>query len=122
MKRRPRQNGFTLVEVLISLAIAAGVLGAFYPMLGQTLLVQDRVESRADLVRRADILMTQLATARRAVPATQSGSLEDGSRWTLSRKADGLAVGGLVPVRHDLVLSRDGARVSLSTLRIVPAP
>lgn len=122
MKRRAHENGFTLVEVLISLAIAAGVLGAFYPMLGQSLLVQERVETRAELVLQADILMTRLAAERRAAPATQSGALEDGSRWTLSRKTDGTVVGGLVPVRHDLVVRRDGARVSLSTLRIVSAP
>ncbi|MCB1954258.1 MAG: type II secretion system protein [Rhodocyclaceae bacterium] len=78
--RRPREAGFSLIEVLVAFSIMALALGVLY----QSSSGSVRASMAAELNTRAALWGASLLDAYRTVPATdiqESGETDDGFAW-----------------------------------------
>jgi|SRR5215472_2144364 general secretion pathway protein I len=131
MRARRRTAGFTLVEVLVALAIVGLALGAVAASFGNSLTAHETV---ADAEAALAVAEEQLALAAAAPhPGTSGGNFAGRFAWrtTVARYDDGdKAADSLrsLPVLYRVAVSvawRDGRHsreVALSTLRLGPAP
>lgn len=105
--KRQAQAGFTLIEVLVSLALFALIAGAGLSVLDQVLRAQAQTEARLE---RLGALQRMMHLVRRDLSESTAGTVQgDGSRVTLARTA----VAGGVTVSYAL----DGAQLAR---RVVP--
>jgi general secretion pathway protein I len=128
MNKRPSERGFTLVELLVALAILGVALGVLFTAISASL---DRTrESRNEMIATSLVqsLLARAGTERTLASGTTSGTYTNGFRWRLrvrpygdddDRKAwsaDAYVVEASVSWQHGAVthLRR------LTTLRIVP--
>jgi general secretion pathway protein I len=132
--------GFTLIEVLVSIAVLAVVLGAIGAVVGNTVRTIRSVDRRLPLLETAQSLIASLPARDALQPGTQSGTV-DGFRWRI----DGVLLNRNVPDNAAAVLSTaatgtppkvnwmplaitvrvqgsEGPQVRLDTVRLIPRP
>jgi type II secretion system protein I len=124
------ETGFTLIEMLVSLAILAIALGVLFAAFSQDMTRQRLTEDEtAARVEAQSMLARSLADPPRA-PGHVSGETADGLHWTLSVTP----YGGIedqkawtftpiqVTARVDWSVDGRGRSLSLTTLRVMPRP
>jgi len=139
--RPPRGNaGFTLIEVLVAIAVLAVVLGAIGAVVGNTVRTIRSVDRRLPLLETAQSLIASLPTRDALQPGTQSGTSGD-FRWRidavlLNRNVPDNAAAALssaatgappkvswVPLAITVrVQGSEGPPVRLDTVRLIPRP
>jgi general secretion pathway protein I len=107
--RPPRGSaGFTLIEVLVAIAVLAVVLGAIGAVVGNTVRTIHSVDRRLPLLETAQSLIAALPARDALQPGTQSGTSGE-FRWRI----DAVLLNGNVP---------DNAAAALSTAATGAAP
>ena len=139
--RPPRGNaGFTLIEVLVAIAVLAVVLGAIGAVVGNTVRAIRSVDRRLPLLETAQSLIASLPTRNALQPGTQTGTSGE-FRWRidavlLNRNAPDSAAAALstaatgappkvnwVPLAITVrVQGSEGPPVRLDTVRLIPRP
>ncbi len=131
-----RERGFTLVEVVVAVIIAALALSALSGVFASG---TRGAASAAELSRASALAQSLLAAAGVERPLTdsvESGTTADGLSWTLSAVDEMSEVDGEAPIKPLLILKRVTVRVNvpnaaqperaksveLSSLRAVPRP
>ena len=139
--RPPRGTaGFTLIEVLVAIAVLAVVLGAIGAVVGNTVRAIRSVDRRLPLLETAQSLIASLPTRDALQPGTQSGTSGE-FRWRidavlLNRNVPDNAAAALstaatgappkvnwVPLAITVrVQGSEGPPVRLDTVRLIPRP
>lgn len=83
MKRRARQKGFTLVETLVSLAIATLAITGFYQALSTGLFMERRSGMQAEQMLVATQIMDRVGVDLAIRPGQQDNGVIRGMDWTL---------------------------------------
>jgi general secretion pathway protein I len=123
-------QGFSLIEVLVALAILGIALGAMMPRISLGSLAAERASRTEEAVLLAEQLLTE---AGRTIPMPSGQAVEGetpaGYSWRLSTccvrnaaNATGQTIAGIVDIRADVSwLSMRGSQsVALTGRRIVP--
>ena len=139
---RPRRGnaGFTLIEVLVAIAVLAVVLGAIGAVVGNTVRTIRSVDRRLPLLETAQSLIAALPARDALQPGTQTGTSGE-FRWRidavlLNRNAPDSAAAALstaatgtppkvnwVPLAITVrVQGSEGPPVRLDTVRLIPRP
>lgn len=134
VRRQPRtlgpRAGFSLIEVLVALAILGIALGAMMPRLSFGGLASERAERTEEAVMLAERLLAEVGRTL-AMPsgAPLDGTSPDGFSWRIEtccvralRDATGRNTAGIADVRVEVSwLSMRGSRnISMVTRRMVP--
>ena len=127
--RPPRGSpGFTLIEVLVAIAVLAVVLGAIGAVVGNTVRAIRSVDRRLPLLETAQSLIASLPARDALQPGTQSGTL-DGFRWRidavlLNRNVpDDAKAAKWMPLAITVrVQGSEGPPLRLDTVRLIPRP
>jgi general secretion pathway protein I len=140
---RPRRGnaGFTLIEVLVAMAVLAVVLGAIGAVVGNTVRTIRSVDRRLPLLETAQSLIASLPARNALQPGTQSGTSGE-FRWRIdavllnSNVPDNNAAAALsaaatgtppkvswMPLAITVrVQGSEGPPVRLDTVRLIPRP
>jgi general secretion pathway protein I len=123
-------EGFSLIEVLVALAILGIALGAMMPRISLGSLAAERASRTEEAVLLAEQLLTE---AGRTIPLPSKDAVEGktpaGFTWRLSTccirnaaNATGQSITGIVDIRADVswLSMRGGQSVALTSRRIVP--
>ncbi|QQP91735.1 type II secretion system protein [Skermanella sp. TT6] len=134
VRRQPRppgrRPGFSLIEVLVALAILGIALGAMLPRLSFGSLASERAERTEEAVMLAERLLTEVG---RTIPMPSGtpldGTSPDGFSWRIETcclralsDATGRNTAGIADVRVEVSwLSMRGSRnISMVTRRMMP--
>lgn len=132
-RQRPAGTaGFTLIEVLVAIAVLAVVLGAIGAVVGTTVRGIRSVDRRLPLLETAQSLLAALPAREALQPGTQSGASGE-YRWridavAISQKApDSAATDAKAAKWMPLAITvrvqgSEGPPVRLDTVRLVPRP
>ena len=123
-------QGFSLIEVLVALAILGIALGAMMPRISLGSLAAERASRTEEAVLLAEQLLTE---AGRTIPVPSGQAVEGktpaGFSWRLSTccvrntaNGTGQIIAGIVDIRADVswISMRGGQSVALTGRRIVP--
>jgi general secretion pathway protein I len=123
-------QGFSLIEVLVALAILGIALGAMMPRISLGSLAAERASRTEEAVLLAEQLLTE---AGRTIPMPSGQAVEGrtpaGYSWRLSTccvrnaaNATGQTIAGIVDITADVswLSMRGGQSVALTSRRIVP--
>ena len=117
---RPAQDptsapGFTLIEILVALAILAVILAVFAQVLSGSVLSARRIDAETQALLVARSTMERIGRDLPLQPGTSSGKLAGGGRWSSAhqpgdgrRPSSGQSVGG-----DDLSGRADGHEAAL---------
>jgi len=127
--RPPRGSlGFTLIEVLVAIAVLAVVLGAIGAVVGNTARTIRSVDRRLPLLETAQSLIASLPARDALQPGTQSGTSGE-FRWRidavlLNRNVpDDAKAAKWMPLAITVrVQGSEGPPVRLDTVRLIPRP
>ena len=127
---RTSRSGFSLIEVLVALAILGIALGAMMPRISLGSLAAERASRTEEAVLLAEQLLTE---AGRTIPLPSKEAAEGrtpaGFSWRLSTccvrtaaNTSGLAAAGIVDVRAEVswISMRGSQNITLTGRRIVP--
>jgi general secretion pathway protein I len=125
----PRGNaGFTLIEVLVAIAVLAVVLGAIGAVVGNTVRAIRSVDRRLPLLETAQSLIAALPTRDALQPGTQTGTSGE-FRWRidavlLNRNVpDDAKAAKWMPLAITVRVQGDeGPPLRLDTVRLIPRP
>jgi general secretion pathway protein I len=125
----PRGNaGFTLIEVLVAIAVLAVVLGAIGAVVGNTVRAIRSVDRRLPLLETAQSLIAALPTRDALQPGTQTGTSGE-FRWRidavlLNRNVpDDAKAAKWMPLAITVrVQGGEGPPLRLDTVRLIPRP
>jgi general secretion pathway protein I len=120
--------GFTLIEVLVAIAVLAVVLGAIGTVVGNTVRSIRSVDRRLPLLETAQSLIASLPARDSLQPGTQSGTSGE-FRWRidavlLNRNVpDDAKAAKWMPLAITVrVQGSEGPPVRLDTVRLIPRP
>jgi len=120
--------GFTLIEVLVAIAVLAVVLGAIGAVVGNTVRTIRSVDRRLPLLETAQSLIASLPARDALQPGTQSGTSGE-FRWRidavlLNRNVpDDAKAAKWMPLAITVrVQGSEGPPVRLDTVRLIPRP
>lgn len=127
--RPPRGDaGFTLIEVLVAIAVLAVVLGAIGAVVGNTVRAIRSVDRRLPLLETAQSLIASLPTRDALKPGTQTGTSGE-YRWRidavlLNRNVpDDAKAAKWMPLAITVrVQGSEGPPLRLDTVRLIPRP
>jgi len=127
--RPPRGDaGFTLIEVLVAIAVLAVVLGAIGAVVGNTVRAIRSVDRRLPLLETAQSLIASLPTRDALQPGTQTGTSGE-FRWRidavlLNRNVpDDAKAANWMPLAITVrVQGSEGPPLRLDTVRLIPRP
>ena len=127
--RPPRGDaGFTLIEVLVAVAVLAVVLGAIGAVVGNTVRAIRSVDRRLPLLETAQSLIAALPARDALQPGTQTGTSGE-YRWRidavlLNRNVpDDAKAAKWMPLAITVrVQGSEGPPVRLDTVRLIPRP
>lgn len=91
MMGRRRQRGFTLVETLVSLAIATLAITGFYQALSTGLFMERRSSVQAEQILVATQIMDRVGVDLAVRPGTQDSGTVRGMDWSLVVSESGTA-------------------------------
>jgi len=125
--RPPRgSSGFTLIEVLVAIAVLAIVLGAIGAVVGNTVRTIRSVDRRLPLLETAQSLIASLPTRDALQPGTQTGTSGE-FRWRidavlLNRNVpDDAKAPKWMPLAITVrVQGSEGPPLRLDTVRLIP--
>ncbi|HLN38090.1 MAG TPA: prepilin-type N-terminal cleavage/methylation domain-containing protein [Xanthobacteraceae bacterium] len=125
--RPPRGDaGFTLIEVLVAIAVLAVVLGAIGAVVGNTVRAIRSVDRRLPLLETAQSLIASLPTRDALQPGTQTGTSGE-FRWRidavlLNRNVpDDAKAPKWMPLAITVrVQGSEGPPLRLDTVRLIP--
>jgi general secretion pathway protein I len=131
-QRRAGTAGFTLIEVLVAIAVLAVVLGAIGAVVGTTVRGIRSVDRRLPLLETAQSLLAALPAREALQPGTQSGASGE-YRWRIDavalaqRAPDSAATDAKAAKWMPLAITvrvqgSEGPPVRLDTVRLVPRP
>ncbi|UEM06292.1 type II secretion system GspH family protein [Skermanella rosea] len=134
VRRQPRalgrRAGFSLIEVLVALAILGIALGAMLPRLSFGSLASERAERTEEAVMLAERLLAEVGRTMAMPSGTPlDGTSPDGFSWRIEtccvralRDATGRNTTGIADVRVEVSwLSMRGSRnISMVTRRMMP--
>jgi general secretion pathway protein I len=86
---RPRQAGFTLVEVIVAIAILSIALGSLMAMIGNALRQTGQADRMAEASALAQSLLARLGPELPLGERQDTGQFADGFRWRLSSQRFG---------------------------------
>ncbi|MDP9602614.1 UNVERIFIED_ORG: general secretion pathway protein I [Variovorax paradoxus] len=113
----PRESGFTLIEVLIALAIVSIALSAIVRASSLTITNLGLLEQQSLAMLSAESRLAELRMAQGPmVPGVVRGACAQGGLRLVCRTEAGAAVDGLRTVTVDVYLAEDGER-RLASLR-----
>jgi general secretion pathway protein I len=115
------ESGFTLLELIAAIVIAALVLGATYRLLATGLAQLGAGEARLTAALHAQSLLAELDGDGPAVPGEREGTLADGFAYRLLVQPydEVPATGGLSAYLVEVTVTPPGAAgVTLTTLRL----
>lgn len=114
MMRIGRQAGFTLLEVIVALAILALTLGGLVKSVGDTASNQHTLEERtlAQWVALNRMALTQLAETPAAAGASNGVTKMAGRQWQWSQQIDNTADSAVN--RITVIVNRDGNESQLA--------
>jgi general secretion pathway protein I len=126
--RRRRQSGFTLIEIIVSLAILAVALGTLFQAFSTGLRATTVTDRQAAATLLAQSLLDRIGQDIPLAAGERAGVSADGLRWSITvgpspliapeRRADSAVIPFDVNVS---VAAERGAPVILNTLRLAPA-
>lgn len=131
MKRTGRQRGFTLIETLVSLAIATIAVSGFYQALSQGLFMQQRADIQAEQMLVATQVMDRIGVDVPLRPGQQDTGTLQGLEWSYVVSEGGTADMSLGPLRPDELIyiyvtvnpaRPDGSPLVLRGIRYVETP
>ena len=119
--------GFTLIEVLVALAIVAAVLSSIGAVIATSVKGTRSIDQRLALTGAAETLLAELPARNLLKPGRQSGQLE-GHRWRIDVSPMDTSVADdppqnprFVPLAVTMRLQApDGPTIQLTTVRLVP--
>ena len=119
--------GFTLIEVLVALAIVAAVLSSIGAVIATSVKGTRTIDQRLALTGAAETLLAELPARNLLKPGRQSGQLA-GHRWRIdvspmdtSVVSDAPQHPRFVPLAVTMRLQApDGPAIQLTTVRLVP--
>jgi general secretion pathway protein I len=119
--------GFTLIEVLVALAIVAAVLSSIGAVIATSVKGTRSIDQRLALTGAAETLLAELPARNLLKPGRQSGELA-GHRWRIDVSPMNTSVADdapqnprFVPLAVTLRLQApDGPAIQLTTVRLVP--
>jgi len=125
---RKRRPGFTLIEIIVALAILAVALGTLFQAFSTGLRATAVADRQAAAVMLAQSLLDRIGQDIPLAAGEQAGVSEDGMHWSiaivpspliaLDRRADS----PLLPFDVAVTIAGDGGRpLTLTTLRLAPA-
>jgi prepilin-type N-terminal cleavage/methylation domain-containing protein len=127
--RPPRgSSGFTLIEVLVAIAVLGVVLGAIGAVVGNTVRAIRSVDRRLPLLETAQSLIASLPSRDALQPGTQTGTSGE-FRWRidavlLNRNVpDDAKTAKWMPLAITVrVQGSEGPPLRLDTVRLIPRP
>jgi general secretion pathway protein I len=127
--RPPRGNaGFTLIEVLVAIAVLAVVLGAIGAVVGNTVRAIRSVDGRLPLLETAQSLIAALPTRDALQPGTQTGTSGE-FHWRIDavllnpNVPDDAKAAKWMPLAITVRVQGDeGPPLRLDTVRLIPRP
>jgi general secretion pathway protein I len=124
---RKRQRGFTLIEIIVALAILAVALGALFQSFSTGLRATAVTDRQAAAIMFAQSLLDRIGQDIPLAASERAGVSEEGLRWSITitpspliapeRRADS----PLLPFDVVVTVAGDGGRpLTLTTLRLAP--
>ena len=99
MRRTGRQRGFTLIETLVSLAIATLAVSGFYQALSQGLFMQQRANAQAEQMFVATQVLDRIGVDIPLRPGQQDTGTLQGLAWSYVVSGSGTSDMNLGPLR-----------------------
>lgn len=99
MMRRGRQRGFTLIETLVSLSIAALAISGFYQALSLGLTMERRADAQAEQMFVAATILDRIGLDIMARPGVQDNGNLHGYDWSLTISEQGTSDMQLGPLQ-----------------------
>jgi general secretion pathway protein I len=116
--------GFTLIEILVALAILAVILAVFAQVLSGSVLSARRIDAETQALLVARSTMERIGRDLPLQPGATSGKLAGGGRWSL--RISPTTVANLTGVTTYLIVltvtTPPFSPITLTSLRIVPFP
>jgi general secretion pathway protein I len=120
------EEGFTLIEALVALAIIAAVLSTIGSVIGTTVRGTRTIDQRLSLIGAAETLLATLPARNLLKPGRQSGELS-GHRWRIDVAPLNLApedvpqTSRFVPLAVNMRMQAPGGpAIQVTTVRLVP--
>lgn len=123
-------NGFTILETMVAMVVAAAILAALYGLFGKNVTAVDGAEADARAVLLAQSRMEGIGIAQSLRPGISRGQTNDGYAWVEEVRPDEGAKldpkAPLLPFAVKVTVSWSGERgtrsLSLDSVRLAAAP
>ncbi|MBT6138745.1 MAG: prepilin-type N-terminal cleavage/methylation domain-containing protein [Rhodospirillaceae bacterium] len=115
-----REAGFSLVEVLVALAVAALIVSVLFEALSGAFRADGKSSGAVAAALTARSLLDEFGVSRPLSVGVQEGQLSDHATWKAKVSVLPSRTKSLQAYEIHLTVTRDGETVTLETVRLVP--